>query len=429
MNNRKILVGITLLMLISLGCGFTLRPPAFLSSTPQSASPTSRASVPQEQGSNGIDSTAGAPQVIDVVTPGPTPTIVSEGDRQSIDQQEQVLINLYQRVNPGVVFIAVTVASTQDTQGGSGTGSGFVIDKQGHIVTNNHVVANADTIEVSFPDGTTASAKVIGRDTYSDLAVIKVDLPADKLTPVELGDSSNLHPGQTVIAIGNPFGLAGTMTKGIISAIGRTLPETSDQSSSTTGSFINPEIIQTDAAINPGNSGGPLLDSHGRVIGVNTAIRSSSTIVGGQASNSGIGFAVPVNTVKRVAPALIADGALRYPYLGITSRDGLKLSSIADQLGVDVKDGVLVIETITGGPAAKAGLRGGSQDRTITVQGAPIQLGGDIIITFNGKTVKDYNDLISQLTSTTKPGDVVTLGIIRDGKQQEIKVTVGERPR
>ncbi|HEY3288554.1 MAG TPA: trypsin-like peptidase domain-containing protein [Anaerolineae bacterium] len=426
LRDRKTLAGITLLALLTFGCGFTLRPPNFLNSSP--ATQTAPLSAPT---SNSIAVTMAPPKIVDVATTGPTPTSVPAAQRQTLDEQELVLINIYQRVNPAVVFISVSKAATQSSSGGTGTGSGFVIDKQGHIVTNNHVVAGVDTVEVSFADGTTVPAKITGRDPYADLAVIQVDVPADKLSPVELGDSNGLQPGQTVIAIGNPYGLAGTMTKGIISAIGRTLPETGDQStaSTSTGSFINPEIIQTDAAINPGNSGGPLLDSHGRVIGVNTAIRSSSTIVGGQPSNSGIGFAVPVNTVKRVAPMLIADGTVKYPYLGITSNDGLKLSAIADQLGVNVKSGVLVMSVLPGGPAAKAGLRGGDPQRMITYQGTPVALGGDIITAFNGSPVKDYSDLIGQLTATSKPGDVVTLIIIRDGKQQDIKVTVGERPR
>jgi len=427
MNNRKVLVGITLMILITMGCGFTLRPPAILRTSPTSEPAQT---VPQsEPTSDSIAITAAAPKIVDVATAGPTPTLVPSSDRQTLDDQERVLINIYQRVNPAVVYISVNVAASQNSPGGTGTGSGFVIDKKGHIVTNNHVVASADTVEVSFADGTTVPAKIVGRDPYADLAVIVVDLPADKLTPVEMGNSDGLQPGQTVIAIGNPFGLAGTMTKGIISAIGRTLPENGDQAVSGTGSFINPEIIQTDAAINPGNSGGPLLDSHGRVIGVNTAIRSTSSANGSQPSNSGIGFAVPVNTVKRVAPALIADGVIRYPYLGITSRDGLKLSSIADQLNANVKQGVLVITVVSNGPAAKAGIRGGDPQRTVTIQGAPIEIGGDIITAFNGNPVVDYTDLIAQLTATAKPGDTVTLTIIRDGKTQDVKVTVSERPR
>jgi S1-C subfamily serine protease len=430
MNNRKILVGIALLMMTSLACGVTFRPPNILR---QDRAPAATATAEAEgveifptDDSSAI--TAEPPKIIDEPTAGPTPTLVPDAERAQFDNEEDVLVNIYQRVNPAVVYIAVTVAATDNSEGGTGTGSGFVIDKQGHIVTNNHVVASADTVEVSFADGTTAKAKIVGRDSYSDLAVIKVDVPEEELVPVELGDSSNLHPGQKVIAIGNPFGLAGTMTSGIISAIGRTLPESSDQSSSS-GSFINPEIIQTDAAINPGNSGGPLLDSRGRVIGVNTAIRSASAVIGGQASNSGIGFAVPVNTVKRVVPELIANGSIRYPYLGITSRDGLSLSAIAEQLKVNVKQGVLIFEVVPNGPAARAGLRGGNAQNTVDVQGIPVPLGGDVITAFNGAPVRDYTDLISKLTATTKPGDSVTLTIIRDGKQQDVKVTVGERPR
>jgi S1-C subfamily serine protease len=429
MNTRKIFIGIALLTLISLGCGVSLRAPAFLRQAQATTRPTDEA-IQIAPTSDSIASTVEPPKIVDQPTAGPTPTAVPQTDRTQLDDQEKVLINIYQRVNPSVVYISVSKNATQDSAGGTGTGSGFVIDMQGHIVTNNHVVAGTDTVDVSFADGTTAHAKIIGTDPYADLAVIQVSVPASALNPVELGDSSNLQPGQTVIAIGNPFGLAGTMTKGIISAIGRTLPESGNQSTGTgSGSFINPEIIQTDAAINPGNSGGPLLDSHGRVIGVNTAIRSTSTGIGGQPSNSGIGFAVPVNTVKRVIPELIANGSVRYPYLGITSRDGLNLGAIADQLNANVKQGVLVLSVVPGGPGEKAGLRGGDPARTISVEGAPLPLGGDIITAFNGAPVKDYTDLISKLTETTKPGDVVTLTIIRNGKQQDIKLTVGERPQ
>ncbi|MCL4507220.1 MAG: trypsin-like peptidase domain-containing protein [Chloroflexi bacterium] len=431
MSNRKIFAGIAALILLTLGCGFSLRTPSFLRNNDGNTSPTAE-SLQLIPTSNSIASTVQPPRIVDAPTAGPTPTLVPQNDRSALDAQEQVMVNIYQRVNPAVVYISVSKAATQSDPGGTGTGSGFVIDKQGHIVTNNHVVSGADTVDVTFPDGATARAKIVGRDPYSDLAVIQVDIPADKLTPVELGDSSNLQPGQTVIAIGNPFGLAGTMTEGIISAIGRTLPEGGDSSNSSnalSGNFINPEIIQTDAAINPGNSGGPLLDSHGRVIGVNTAIRSTSTVIGGQPSNSGIGFAVPVNTIKRVVPALIANGTIHYPYLGITSRDGLKLSAIAARLNANVAQGVLVIDVVPGGPAAKAGLRGGNTQDTVNVEGAPVPLGGDIIIAFNGKPVKDYTDLITQLTESSKPGDTVTLTIIRNGKQQDVKVTVGERPQ
>jgi 2-alkenal reductase len=302
-----------------------------------------------------------------------------------------------------------------------------VIDTEGHIVTNNHVVASAGKIRVTFADGSTAPAQLIGADAYSDLAVIKVDVPAEQLVVAELGDSSNLRPGQRVIAIGNPFGLQGTMTMGIISALGRTLPESSSESAG--GTFINPDVIQTDAAINPGNSGGPLLDSRGRVIGVNTAIRTTNQTGAGQPANSGIGFAVPVNTVKRIAPELIERGSVRYPYLGITSRESLNLANLASQLGVDVKQGVLVFSVARGGPAERAGLRGGDENNAVLVDGVPVPLGGDIITAIDGMAVKDFGDLISKLTANYRVGDKVTLTILRDGRTQQIEVELGERPR
>lgn len=371
-----------------------------------------------------------AGELVNVAQMAPTPTALPAEVLAEFDAEERVLINLYERVNPAVVYILIsreTRTSRGTVEVPAGSGSGFVIDTEGHIVTNNHVVADAGRIRVTFANGSTAPARLIGADAYSDLAVIKVDVPAEELVVAELGDSSTLRPGQRVIAIGNPFGLQGTMTTGIISALGRTLPESSGDGSG--GTFINPDVIQTDAAINPGNSGGPLLDSRGRVIGVNTAIRTSNSTVLGQPANSGIGFAVPVNTVKRVAPELIERGTVRYPYLGITSRESLRLADIADQLGVDVKQGVLVFSVARGGPAERAGLRGGDENDTVIVDGAPVPLGGDIITAIDGAPVRDFGDLISKLTANYRVGDRIVLTIIRDGRTQQIELELGERPR
>jgi len=417
MNKRKLLVVAGVLALALSGCGsLNVRLPVAGGAATQQA--TAAAS----------NSRSG--ELVNVAQAAPTPTALPEADLAEFDAEERVLINLYERVNPAVVYILIsqeTRTSRGTVEQPAGSGSGFVIDREGHIVTNNHVVADAGKIRVTFADGSTAPARLIGADAYSDLAVIKVDVPAEQLVVAELGDSSKLRPGQRVIAIGNPFGLQGTMTLGIISALGRTLPESGGEGAG--GTFINPDVIQTDAAINPGNSGGPLLDSRGRVIGVNTAIRTTNQTLLGQPANSGIGFAVPVNTVKRVAPELIERGSVRYPYLGITSRESFSLAGLADRLGVEVKQGVLVFSVARGGPAERAGLRGGDENNTVVIDGVPVPLGGDIITAIDGAPVKDFSDLISKLTANYRVGDRVTLTIIRDGRTQQVEVELGERPR
>jgi len=356
-------------------------------------------------------STSALPPVI-LASPTPLPSDVLA----EFDATDAVLINLYQRVSPGVVFIQVFVDS-DGVPVPLGTGSGFVIDPEGYIVTNNHVVADADGIEVTFSAGGLAEANVVGLDPYSDLAVIKVDVPADRLTVLELGDSRGLQVGQRVIAIGNPFGLDGTMTVGIISALGRTLPAQVAQSA---GFFSNPEIIQTDAAINPGNSGGPLLDSRGRVIGVNSAIRSTTGV------NSGVGFAVPVNTVKRIVPDLIEKGSYDYPYLGIISDSRFTVAQLAGPLDLPVTEGVLVSEVAAGSAAEDAGLRGGTRD--VEVVGTTVRAGGDLIVAIDGYRLRDFDDLIAYLVRETTVGQEVVLTIIRDGKEMEVPLVLGHRP-
>jgi S1-C subfamily serine protease len=340
--------------------------------------------------------------------PQPLPDTVAEmaSTPQPLgDVEEQLFIELYKRVSPSVVHIAVTTGSLT----GSGTGSGFVWDTEGHIVTNNHVVESARRIEVRFADDTTAEAEVVGTDADSDLAVIKVDVPARRLHPVVLGDSDTLLVGQRAIAIGNPFGLEQTMTTGIVSALGRVLRQQSG--------FSLPQLIQTDAAINPGNSGGPLLDSQGQVIGVTTLIFSSS------GTNAGVGFAVPVNTVKRVVPPLIATGRYADPWLGI---QGASITSLlAEELDLPVDQGVLVQSVVEDGPAAKAGLRGG--DRQVSFEGALLATGGDIIVAIDDVAVQDMDDLIVYLADRSV-GQRVTLTVLRDGRQQRIELRLDERP-
>jgi len=319
------------------------------------------------------------------------------------DAEEELFVKLYARVSPSVVHIAVTASS------GGGTGSGFVWDDAGHIVTNNHVVENARRIVVHFADDTTAEAKVVGADADSDLAVIKVDVPAGLLKPVVLGDSDTLRVGQRAIAIGNPFGLEQTMTTGIVSALGRVVKQNSG--------FSLPQLIQTDAAINPGNSGGPLLDSHGKVIGVTTLIYSQS------GTNAGVGFAVPVNTVKRVAPSLIESGHYADPWLGIT---GTSITpAVAEALSLPVERGVLVQAVVQGGPSDEAGLQGGN--RRTQYEGIAITVGGDIITAIDDVNVQSMDDVIVYLTHTSV-GQKVELTVLRSGQERTVLVTLGERP-
>jgi 2-alkenal reductase len=351
-----------------------------------------------------------APVVVATATP------LAEEDVEAGDADDALLTNLYQRAHPAVVYIEVTAGQGSISEP-LGSGSGFVMDQQGHIITNNHVVEDADDVKVTFANGTVTEADVVGRDPYSDLAVIKVEVASDLLAPLELGDSDSLQVGQRVIAIGNPFGLEGTMTVGIVSALGRTLPAQVAQS---TGLFSNPQIIQTDAAINPGNSGGPLLDLHGRVVGVNTAIRSLTGVY------AGVGFAVPVNTVKRIVPHLIEKGTYDYPYLGITSDNRFTVAELAEPLDLPVDRGVLISEVQPGTAADRAGLQGG--DREVEVQGLSIRAGGDIITAIDGQELQNFDDLIAYLVSETEVGQEVTLTVVRDGREREIPVTLGKRP-
>ena len=349
-----------------------------------------------------------------------TPTSLPEEIVAEVEAEDALLTNLYYRANPAVVYIEVLVEH-EETHIPFGTGTGFVIDDEGRIVTNNHVVAGANSVQVTFSDGSVAEAHILGQDPYSDLAVLEVDVLPEQLVPLNMGDSNALHVGQRVIAIGNPFGLEGTMTTGIISALGRTL---SAQMVELTG-FSNPEIIQTDAAINPGNSGGPLLDIHGRVIGVSTAIRSST------GTNAGVGFAVPVNTLRKIVPHLIEEGIYRYPYLGISSQKGpdgrvLNLAELAHPLGLTVTRGVLISNVIADTAAASAGLRGG--DYEVEVMGMPVKAGGDIIVAIDGYELYNFDDLIAYLVRETEVGQQVILTVVRDGEELEIPVTLGERP-
>ena len=293
-----------------------------------------------------------------------------------------------------------------------GVGSGFVFSKDGHIITNQHVVKNAKKVTVTFLDGESYIANVIGRDQDLDIAVIKIEtIDSAKILPMTLGDSSELKVGQKIIAIGNPFGLSGSMTSGIVSQIGRLLPQE-------TGYSI-PDVIQTDAAINPGNSGGPLINMKGEVVGINTAIQSTT------GEFTGIGFAVPANTIKKVVPVLIEDGEFKHPWMGISGTD--VDPELAKVRGLSSSKGFVVVSVIDGSPAEKAGMKGVSQTREIDGREFPVN--GDIIIEIDGKTVRKISDILIHLQREKSVGDEMILTVIRTGITIDLTMILEERPR
>ena len=372
--------------------------------------------------------------------PTPTPSApqatpsATHGD--VLDALQETLERIYQQVGPSVVNIQVVQKQEVNPlqtlpfpffgqqpqqpreQYQHSSGSGFVWDEEGHIVTNNHVVEGADKIEVTFPDGTTVPGTVVGADKDSDLAVVQVDMPAGHPlpAPLTLADSTQVQVGQLAVAIGNPFALENTMTVGFISAVGRSLPT---ESGAGQPSYTIPDVIQTDAPINPGNSGGVLVDDEGAVIGVTSAIVSPVR------ASAGIGFAIPAAIVQKVVPALIESGRYTYPWLGIS---GTSLDpDLAGAMDLDPNQhGALVIEVVPGGPADEAGLRG--SDRTITVDGAERKIGGDIITALDDQPIQDFDDVVAYLVDETEAGQRITLTILRGGQEQQVEVTLGERP-
>lgn len=320
---------------------------------------------------------------------------------------ENQFINIYNRVNPAVVHIFVF----DETNNLLATGSGFVIDNEGHIVTNNHVVEGGAEYEVVFASGERRFGELQGNDLDSDLAVIQVPSLPTEVTPVQLGDSSSLQVGQFVIAIGNPFGEAGSMSIGVISGLARTLES---QHIVAGGNFSIPQIIQTDAAINPGNSGGPLLNLSGEVIGVNSAILSTT------GTNAGVGFSIPVNAVRKIAPALISDGAYAYPYIGIGMYPRAFTLRQLEALDLPA-NGVFVTGVGSNTPAAEAGLIGHNLSETFTAD-------GDYITAINGQPVRNSDELLSYLVFETAVGETVELTVIRDGEEIMLPLTLGERP-
>ena len=358
--------------------------------------------------------------------PSPAHTIPVPVISLGVPITEGDLPSLYTNVNPGIVTIwaYADVGAPHDEMMPTGQGSGFVIDTQGHIVTNQHVVEGANDIEVDLPTGIKAWATLLGTDPDSDLAVLKVDIPDDFLVPLPLGDSDLVSVGQFVVAIGNPFGLSGTMTVGIVSAIGRTLE--SERPAPGGARFSAGDLIQTDAAINPGNSGGPLLNLNGQVIGINRAIQTETFSAEGSAVNSGVGFAIPVNILRRVVPSLIENGKYDYPYLGITSlNESFWNLKTIEALGLESDaSGAYITEVVRDGPADRAGLVGGQTESAIP----GVLAGGDLIIAINGNPVQRYDDLISYLFKNIEVGQTVLLTVLRDNGEVNIELTTGARP-
>jgi S1-C subfamily serine protease len=329
---------------------------------------------------------------------------------QSSPGSQFSLADLFARSQQGVVQIIVH--KTGDNATDRAIGSGIVYDLDGHIITNNHVVDDYQKIRVVFHDGQSYSATVSGTDKFADLAVIKVDANSNTFHPLPLGDSSKLRIGDQVIAIGSPFGLSESMTSGIVSQLGRVLnpPDI--------GAFSIPNVIQTDTAINPGNSGGPLLDTHGEVIGINTAIQTQT------GEFSGVGFAIPSNTMKRIVPALIQSGHYQHPWLGIS---GISVDpDLADSLNLTTHSGFLIENIVSDSPASKAGLH--ASNMTTTIDGIKYKYGGDIIIGVDNNPVSKLEDLLNYLQDYKSVGDKMTVQIIRENKTMEVTMTLQERP-
>ncbi len=352
---------------------------------------------------NTVEAVSTDPQQVDPIEVD-APAQVTELVTASLETQ---FIEVYNRVNPAVVHIFVFDEDSTLL----GTGSGFVIDQAGNVVTNNHVVADGDDFEIVFASGERRRATLRGTDVDSDLAVIQVDSLPEGVQPVPLGDSSQLQVGQFVVAIGNPFGEAGSMSIGVISGLGRTI---ASQRVGPGGSFSIPQVIQTDAAINPGNSGGPLLNLSGEVIGVNSAILSTSGV------NSGVGFSIPVNAVRNIAPALIAEGEYNYPYIGISMFPQAFTLRQLEVLNLP-PNGVFVTGVTQGTPAAEAGLIGHNLEVSFVAD-------GDYIIAINDEPVRSSDELLSYLVFETTVGETVELTVIRDGKEIKLPLTLGKRP-
>ncbi|MCH8975124.1 MAG: trypsin-like peptidase domain-containing protein [Thaumarchaeota archaeon] len=319
------------------------------------------------------------------------------------------LVEIFEQSESGVV--RVNVQRTAQVIGASSVGSGFVFDTFGHIITNSHVVADAKKIVVTFLDGRSYNAQLVGADPFTDIAVVKVNAEQTQFHPISLGDSSQLKVGEQIAAIGNPFGLSGSMTSGIVSQLGRLLPAQDS-------GFSIPDVIQTDAAINPGNSGGPLLNMKGQVVGINTAIQSAT------GEFTGVGFAIPSRTLMKIVPTLIQDGEYNHPWLGISGRD--IDPDLANILNLTDAKGFLVIIVVEDSPASKAGLHGSIETKEI--DGVNYPIGGDIILSVDGKEVRHIDDILIHLQREKSVGDEMVLEILRDGRTTNFVLLLEERP-
>jgi len=318
------------------------------------------------------------------------------------------LTEIFEKAEPGVVRVNTIRNQTMNETGG--VGSGFVFDKMGHIITNAHVIEGSTKTVVTFLDGRSYNAEIIGMDEYTDIGVIKVNADLKLLQPLSLGDSSNLNVGEPITAIGNPFGLSGSMSSGIVSQIGRLLPSGSG--------YSIPDVIQTDAAINPGNSGGPLLNMRGNIVGINTAIQSTT------GEFTGVGFAIPSQTIAKIVPTLISEGEYKHPWIGISGRD--IDPDTANVLGLKDALGFLIITVVENSPAEDAGLIG--SDKTIEVDGKEYPVGGDIIIAVDGMEVRKIDDILVHLQRVKTIGDEMDLEILRDGRTTNVTIILQERP-
>lgn len=370
-----------------------------------------------------IVSNSVSPNLSGVAQFSPTATPLSPDMVNQALTVETVFVNIYERVSPSIVNIEV-VDERSVTDAISSSGSGFVYDLQGNIITNAHVVLGAREILVTFPNGTVSNAEIVGTDEFSDLAVIRVNVDAAVLLPVTFGDSANIRVGEYIVAIGSPFGLENSMTTGIISATGRSLRSQQLINPLTDQVYNNPSIIQIDAAVNPGNSGGPILNLQGEVIGIATAIRSDTGIF------QGVAYAVPGNTVLRVIPQLIENGTAVYPWLGVqaapTDEAGVSMPVLAAEFGLAVNRGVLITNVIDDSPAFNAGLQGGNE--AVVFRDERFNLGGDIIVAIDGQNINDLDDLLTYLVERTSPGQDVVLTVVRGEQTLAVPVTLGLRP-